>query len=46
VFSFYHKEIHYTCNPDGVSNMYEKSGGDPFSFVKLLLENQQSWEKL
>lgn len=46
MFSFYHKKIHYTCSPDGISNSYEKCGGDLLSFIKLLLENRQSWKQI
>jgi thiamine-monophosphate kinase len=46
VFSFYHKGISYTCDPDGISNLYEKCGDNLTSFIKLLLENQQSWKQL
>ena len=46
VFSFCHKGIHYTCNPDDISNLYEKCGGKLMSFINLLLEEQRSWKKI
>ncbi len=46
ILSFFHNGFPYTCNPDGISNLYEKCGGDLTYFIKLLFENQQSWKKI
>ena len=46
VFSFCHKGIRYTCNPDDISNLYEKCSGNLMSFINLLFEEQQSWKKI